>query len=207
MSETVVHLVRHGRTAWHRPNRYAGRSDIDIDDTGAAQARRLAGWAAGARLAALATSPLQRAVHTAAPAAAATGLIPVVDPRLRELDFGVAEGRTLDEVRAADPGAAARFVQDPAGCPFPGGEAPADAVARARLALDELADRYPGETVLVVAHNTLIRLVVCAVLGIPLSEYRRRLPTLDPVTRTTLRFTGDQGGMLVYNAPLEAVPE
>src|SRR6185437_4101582 len=55
MSGTAVHLVRHGRTAWHRPNRYAGRSDIDLDDTGVAQARRLAGWAARARLAAIAT--------------------------------------------------------------------------------------------------------------------------------------------------------
>jgi probable phosphoglycerate mutase len=203
MTVSVMHLVRHGRTAWHRPNRYAGRSDIDLDDTGAAQARELAGWAARARLAAIATSPLRRAVHTAAPAAAATGLAPVVDPRLRELDFGVAEGRTLDEVRAADPEVAARFVADPAGCPFPGGEAPADAVARARATFDELADRYSGEAVLVVAHNTLIRLVVCAVLGIPLSEYRRILPRLDPVTRTTLRFAGGPVGMLAYNAPLD----
>jgi probable phosphoglycerate mutase len=205
MTGAVVHLVRHGRTAWHRPNRYAGRSDIELDETGTAQAERLAGWAARAGLAAVAASPLRRAVCTAAPAAAATGLALSVEPRLRELDFGIAEGRTLDDVRATHPDAAARFVADPAGCPFPGGEALADAVARARAALDELAARYPDGSVLVVTHSTLIRLVVCAVLGIPLGEYRRRLPALDPVARTSLRF-GQPGapiGLLAYNAPLD----
>ena len=201
---TTIHLVRHGQTAWHRPNRYTGSSDIDLDGTGVAQAGRLADWAAGAGLTALVSSPLRRAVRTAAPASAATGLEPVVEPRVREQDFGVAEGRTLDEVRANNPDVAARFVADPAAHPFPGAEPPADAAGRALTALGELAAQDPDGTVLVVAHSTLIRLLTCTVLGIPLGEYRRRLPTYDPVARTTLRFGQPDVpvALLAYNVPL-----
>jgi probable phosphoglycerate mutase len=204
---TVIHLVRHGQTPWHRPNRYTGRSDIDLDATGVAQAARLAGWAAGAEPAALVCSPLRRAVRTAEPVGAAVGLPPVVDARLRELDFGIAEGRTLDELRDEQPEMVARFVEDPAGSHFPGGEAPAEAVSRGLAALTELAERYPGGNVLAVAHSTLIRLLVCAVLGVPLADYRRRLPGLAPVGRTDLRFEGagtvlSTVALLAYNVPV-----
>jgi probable phosphoglycerate mutase len=189
----LVHLVRHGQTAWHADNRYTGRSDLDLDPTGVKQAEALAEWAAGAGYTALACSPLRRAVQTAEPVAAATGLTPLIDPRLRELDFGMAEGLTLAEVPAD---VAERFLADPAANPFPGGEYPADAVDRALEALRSLAGRT-----LVIGHSTLIRLVVCAVLGVPLGEYRRRLPRLANCARTELQFTGESVGLLAYNVP------
>jgi probable phosphoglycerate mutase len=195
---TTVVLARHGRTAWHEPTRYTGRSDVPIDEVGEAQAARLASWAAGEDFAALACSPLRRARQTAAAVSAATGLRPRVDPRLRELDFGVAEGRTLAELRAADPAMVAAFEADPVAGHFPGGEPPGAAADRALAALTELASAYAGGRVLVVAHSTLIRLVVCAVLGVPLADYRRRLPVLDPAATATLRFP-DPIGLLSYN--------
>jgi probable phosphoglycerate mutase len=201
---TVVHLARHGQTPWHRPNRYAGSSDVDLDEVGVRQAEALAAWAEGAGLAALACSDLRRAVRTAQPAAARTGLAPKVDKRLRELDFGWAEGRTLAELRAEDPAAVERFLADPAAHHFPGGEAPSAAVDRAMPALAELAATHPDGDVLVVAHSTLIRLLVCAVLGVPLREYRRRLPRLAPASRTELEMRGGAVALLAYNVPLDA---
>jgi probable phosphoglycerate mutase len=195
----IVHLARHGQTVWHRPNRYAGRSDIDLDDVGRAQAEALARWAAGARLDALVSSDLRRAVDTAAPAARLTGLAPTRDSRLREVDFGIAEGRTLAEM---DKDVADRFVADPVTHHFPGGEPPADAADRARAALDDLAATHPDGRVLVVAHSTLIRLVVCAALGVPLGDYRRRLPALAPAARTVLRLEGEPA-LLAYNVGID----
>jgi probable phosphoglycerate mutase len=199
---TVIHLARHGQTPWHHPNRYTGSSDIGLTETGERQAAGLAAWAAGAGLSALAGSDLIRAVRTAAPAAARTGLPPIADKRLRELDFGSAEGRTLAEMPAD---VAERFVADPAANPFPGGERPADAVERGLAALGDLTQVYPEGRVLVVAHSTLIRLIVCAVLGVPLGEYRRKLPCLVPAARTDLRFDGaGSAAVLAYNVGLPA---
>ncbi|MCW3819654.1 histidine phosphatase family protein [Micromonospora sp. DR5-3] len=206
MKGTTVVLARHGRTAWHSPNRYAGRSDIPLDEYGAEQAAALGRWAAGQGFTSLVCSSMRRAQDTAAPAATSTGLVPRVDDRLRELDFGIAEGRTLDELRAADPSMVERFVADPATHHFPGGERPADAVQRALAGLAEAVAADPGGRLLVVAHNTLIRLMTCAVLGLPIGEYRRRLPTLDPAGTVTLLFPTGNGpvGLLAFNVPVSA---
>lgn len=197
-------LARHGRTAWHSPNRYAGRSDIPLDPYGEQQAATLGRWAARQGFTSLVCSPMLRARTTIAPTVAATGLTPTVDERLREVDFGIAEGRTLDELRADAPELVARFVADPATHHFPEGEPPVDAVCRARAGLADAVAVDRGGRILVVAHNTLIRLLTCSVLGIPLGDYRRRLPKLDPAGTVTLRFPdGDEPvGLLAFNVPV-----
>lgn len=204
--DTTVVLARHGRTAWHRPNRYTGRSDIGIDEVGEQQAQALAASAPAQGFTSLASSDLVRAVTTLAPTAAALGLTPLVDRRLRELDFGIAEGRTLAEIRAEQPEIVDKFVTDPAVHHFPGGEAPADAMRRSLAGLADLVAADPGGRILVVAHSTLIRLLVCEVLGVPLGEYRRRLPALAPSATTTLRFAAGDGpvALLAYNVPVSA---
>jgi probable phosphoglycerate mutase len=206
MSHTTVLLARHGQTAWHVPDRYAGASDVPLDRTGRAQAAALARLVAGWRLTALASSPLVRATATAEPVAEATGLPVRVDPRLREVDFGIAEGRSLDSLRDEHPDTVARFLADPVAGHFPGGEPPAQAADRACAALRDLVAADPGGTILVVAHGTLIRLVLCAMLGIPLGDYRRKLPRVDPTATTELRYpaggSGDRPvGLVTYNAP------
>jgi probable phosphoglycerate mutase len=168
---------------------------VPLDEVGVEQATRLARWAAGQEFAALACSHLVRARQTAA---AVGGLTPLVDPRLRELDFGVAEGHTLGELRATDDAMVARFEADPVAGHFPGGEPPGEAAERGLAALHELAAAHAGQRVLAIAHSTLIRLVVCRVLGVPLSEYRRRLPALDPAATVTFRFP-EPVGLLSYN--------
>ncbi|MFJ2439540.1 MULTISPECIES: histidine phosphatase family protein [unclassified Streptomyces] len=201
MTATTLFLARHGETVWHDENRYAGASDIGLTPRGAAQAEALGVWAAGARLDALVTSPLSRARRTAAPAARATGLTAVVEPDLAELDFGIAEGRTLAELRVSHPRECADFLRDPSAHPLPGGEDPVAAAARGAAALLRIADRHPGGRVLAVAHNSLFRLVLCRLLSIPGSEYRRVLPGLRNCAITELRAAPGQVSLMAYNVP------
>lgn len=178
MSDTaLLVLTRHAETVWHADNRYAGgSSDIDLTPLGEEQARTLASWAGTQSLDAVVSSPVRRAVETARPSAAALGLDLETVPALREVDFGVAEGRTIDELLAMDAGMVDRFREDPAAHPFPGSEAPAAAADRAASALREVARRHRGGRVLVVAHNTLLRLALCALLDLPVGRYRSLLP-------------------------------
>ncbi|WP_037908670.1 histidine phosphatase family protein [Actinacidiphila yeochonensis] len=198
---TTLFLARHGETVWHEENRYAGISDVGLTPLGLAQAEALGAWAASARLDAIATSPLSRARRTAEPAARATGLVPVVEPDLLEVDFGIAEGRTLAELEASHPREAAAFRANPAAHPLPGGEDPVAAAARGAAALLRLADARPGHRVLAVAHNTLFRLVLCRLLGLPESEYRRILPGLRNCAITELRVVPGQVSLMAYNVP------
>lgn len=202
---TRLVLTRHGQTVWHEENRYAGSSDIDLTDVDRAQAERLADWTRATRPAAVVSSPLGRALATARPSAAVLGTEPVVLEDLREVDFGLAEGRTLSELRVDHPELVALFRRDPVTHHFPGADPPAEAARRAGEALRSVARRHPGDTVLVVAHNTLVRLALCHLLGIDVRTYRQVFPLLDNGTLTELSVDGADDGpasLLSFNVPL-----
>lgn len=198
MTATTLYLARHGQTIWHAENRYAGSSDIALNGTGREQARRLADWASGARVEAVWASPLSRARETAAPAAAALGLPITVDGDLAELDFGTAEGRVLAELPPAE---VAAFRADPVAGAFPGAEPPGKAAARGVGALRRIAGRHRGGRALVVTHNTLLRLMLCELLGIPASRYRAVFPKVGNCALTELRMDGDGTALISYNVP------
>ncbi|GAU69082.1 phosphoglycerate mutase [Streptomyces sp. NBRC 110611] len=194
-------LVRHGETIWHAENRYAGRTDVPLTEHGRAQAAALATWAAGAGLTAVRSSPLSRARLTAAPAAAACGLIPRVDERLYEVDFGQGEGLTRDEMRARFPERLAAFLADPVDDHLPGGEHPRHAAARAADCLADIAREQPHGRVLLVAHSTLLRVLLCHLLDIPLAGYRRVFPELRNGALTEIRVEHGRTALLTFNAP------
>ncbi|NKX92424.1 histidine phosphatase family protein [Sanguibacter hominis ATCC BAA-789] len=202
---TTLLLVRHGQTVWHEGNRYAGSSDVPLTDVGHEQAQALARWAATARLDAVWSSTLQRAIDTAAPAAEAAGLELRTDARLVEVAFGKGEGLTRSEMGVVFPDAVDAFLRSPASVPLPGGERGYDAIARAAAAFREICAEQPDGRVLVVAHSTLLRLVLCALLGIDPESYRQVFPNLRNATVTTLDLADDGAAALdSYNVPIPA---
>jgi len=187
-------LARHGQTEWHSDNRYVSRTDIGLTETGREQARTLARRAEREKVNLVLSSPLGRALLTAKPAAAACNLEPETDERLRELDFGEWEGRTLAEIREEDPESVRRF-EESAEHGFPGGEPLHEGADRVLKVFACLARSHAGETVLVVAHNTLLRLALCRMLGVELGQYRRLMPRVVNGAVSEVRF-GENGGAL-----------
>ncbi|TCO41498.1 putative phosphoglycerate mutase [Kribbella antiqua] len=196
--KTTIVLARHGRTEWHDGNRYTGSTDLPIDEVGVQQALQLKEWAAGYAPDALWCSPMLRARQTITPTAEALDLTPTLDARLREVDFGSAEGKMLSEL---PPAVAKAFQLDPVRDHFPGGEDPAAAADRVHEVFQEIGQRHQGQKVLVVAHNTLIRLLVCRVLGLRLNDYRRLLPALGPAALVRFRWQNGTVGLEAYNLP------
>jgi probable phosphoglycerate mutase len=207
---TRLSLSRHGQTPWHEDNRYCGSSDVGLTSVGLQQAEALATWATDVGPTALICSPMRRCLQTAAPTAAALGLDPVIVDDLREVHFGIAEGRTLDEVEADHPGAVEAFRSDPVLHAFEGSEPPGDAARRVAAVLRGLAAAHPGESLLVVAHNTALRLALCLLLGIELSHYRRIFPRIHNGALAHLRVPTDgqdPPALLGLNIPLERTTE
>lgn len=212
-------LARHGQTVWHADNRYAGGdSDVDLTPAGVAQAGALAAYARarqvdGVPITRVVTSPVRRAQETAAPAAAVLGVAVETVEGLREVRFGVVEGRTLAEVAAEGRDGAAmveRFRTDPVAHPFPGAEPPVDAAARCAGALRAVAARNSGAVVLVVAHNTLLRLGLCVLIGVPVARYRHVFPRLDNAAVSEVRVPGDAAqpaALLSLNVPVVPQPQ
>jgi broad specificity phosphatase PhoE len=128
----------------------------------AAQAEALARRLQRATLAAVYTSPLQRAVETARAVAAAQDLNPVAVADLREIDFGEAEGLPFEELplelRTA-------LLERPAEMRFPGGETYGELQQRVTRALDDIVAAHPSETVGVISHAGSIRAALAAWLA------------------------------------------
>ena len=151
---THLYLVRHGETDWNAARRIQGSTDIPLNETGRAQARRTGQLLAARRWDAVVASPLSRAFETASIIARELGL-PEPEPldSIVERRYGAAEGldyQTLDATY-------------PAGTPVPGRESRPEVAARVLPALAALAERRPGQRLVVVSHGGVIRTILNSV--------------------------------------------
>ncbi len=200
---TRLALVRHGETIWNTEHRYAGSTDIPLSPRGQEQAEKLAHWVSSVDLAAIWVSPLLRARETVRPSERVAGIAARVDSRLREIHFGRGEGLTNAEIRQSFPEAFAAFQSDPISHRLPGGEDPRDVALRAIECFKEIETMHPRGRVLVVTHNTLIRVALCQLLGVPLSKYRTVFATIANGALSEIRLQDGNVALLKFNLPLE----
>ena len=173
---TRLLLVRHGETDWNLGNRFQGHADPPLNGTGRAQARELAETLAARPVAAVYSSPLQRAFETAQVVAAPHGLSPVPVDGLREVDVGAWQGLTRGEVEQRFPEQFRRWLAFGQG--WDDGESYEEMARRVITSLLELAGRHEGETVIAVTHGGPIRAAIASALGISHSEARRDGPQI-----------------------------
>jgi probable phosphomutase (TIGR03848 family) len=186
----TVLLLRHGRTAANAEGGLAGRSPVELDPTGRAQAEALAPRLAGVPLAAVVSSPLPRCRQTVA--LALPGAAADVDDRLIECGYGDWQGRPLKTL-AEDP-LWPVVQQHPSAVRFPGpeGEAMAAMAARAVAAVREWDDRVthehgPAAVWLACSHGDVIKAIVADALGLHLDLFQRLV--IDPGSVTAIRYT------------------
>jgi len=101
VTDTRLFLVRHGETDWSASGRHTGWTDIPLNDNGVEQAELLSSRLAGGNFVLALSSPLSRALETCRVAGLADRAI--IDPDLREWNYGEFEGRTTDEIRTEIP--------------------------------------------------------------------------------------------------------
>lgn len=186
-------LWRHGQTVWNFENRFQGKMDIPLNETGVAQAERAARLLAGLQPTAIISSPLQRASVTAQTLATITGLPVAYDPDLRERDGGEWEGLTGAEIRERYP--AEHAVWQP-----PGGETSEQVAKRVSAAFGRAIDRLPADGVLVIAsHGAALRLGMAHLLGFP-EEIWERLGGLSNCSWSVLAEGRSGWRLIEHNA-------
>jgi broad specificity phosphatase PhoE len=159
MSEAlpVIHLARHGDTAWTISGQHTGHTDLPLTERGERNARALGERLRGRKFARVFTSPLQRAVRTCE--LAGFGSIAEADPDLVEWDYGEYEGRRTAEIHAERPG----WLLFRDGCP--GGEAPNQVGARADRVIARLR-AVGGGDVLLFSSGHFLRVLTARWLGL-----------------------------------------
>jgi probable phosphoglycerate mutase len=187
MADTAdrILLLRHGINDYVKTHRLAGCTPgVNLNDEGTAQAAALAERLASLPIAAMYSSPLERARETAAPVAARHGLAVQLLDGVKETDCGAWTGQLLDDLSKLD---LWRQVQ---GCPslfrFPGGESFAEIQARVVAALDFVRLAHPGQTVAIFSHADPIKLAVAFYTGMPLDQFQRL--EVSPASITELEF-------------------
>jgi broad specificity phosphatase PhoE len=169
-------LVRHGVTASNLERRFTGQLDVPLSGLGERQARAAAAALADTSLDVVVSSDLRRAWATATAIAEPHGLVPEMDPDLREICMGTWEGRSVWEIEAEDPELIANWRKDPLRYVPPGGESLEDFQARLVGALSRWLDRRSHGTLLWVTHGGSIGTLLCHLLGMESSrreQFRR----------------------------------
>jgi len=164
-------LVRHGQTEWNREERFRGRVDIDLDEVGVRQAKaaadRLAQWG----VAAIYSSPLKRAMATAEAIAERLGLAVQTLDGINDMHFGVWQGLSVAEARKDYPELFELWRRSPEQLRIPEGETLDDVQKRAVATINDLVAKHEDETVALVTHRVVCKVLLCHALGLDNSHF------------------------------------
>lgn len=178
-------LIRHAMNDWVGKKLAGWTPGVHLNQAGSAQADALARQLETLPLAAVYSSPLERALETARPLARVHGLTIQVREAVGELHIGDWTGRALEELGEEKLWSVIQVY--PGGARFPGGESMREAQARIVAELDTIRDTHPDQTVAVVSHSDPIKMAVAHYLGLPLDLFQRL--TIDPASVTVFTFT------------------
>jgi alpha-ribazole phosphatase len=155
-------LIRHGEPVASAKGRCYGKLDVGLSERGRAQMRRVKDALATVTVDAVYSSPRRRARESAE---VLSGEI-IVDRRLSEIDFGELEGLTYDEAAEQFPHLYQRWMQTPTEVKFPGGESFAEMKVRVLEAFSVIRDVHVEQTIAVVSHGGVNRIVLAHALGV-----------------------------------------
>lgn len=180
MNNTTILLIRHGETAWNAVRRLQGHIDIPLNAEGERQAGALAQALAGEAIDAIdaiVSSDLARARQTAqAVADQFDGATVQTDPNLRERCYGVFEGMLYSDVERQYPAEFALWQARDIDAVMPPGERVAESFrqfyARSTSAIRDWAERYPGKTIVIVAHGGVLECAYREAVGMQLDSPR-----------------------------------
>ncbi|MBI4338604.1 MAG: histidine phosphatase family protein [Chloroflexi bacterium] len=193
-----LYLVRHGETQYNRDHLVQGRSPTGLTELGVRQAMAAAEALAQEGIAALYSSPLNRAVETSTIIGGRLGLSVHLEEGLSEMDTGELDGLTSQEMRAQYPEFMAQWRQDAGAAHLPGGESLAEVQERAWKAVEDIVRRHPEENVVAVSHNFTLCALVCKALGLPLAGFHRL--RVDLGSLSALDFSPQRDRLVLLNS-------
>lgn len=172
MAVDRVYLIRHGETDWNTNGRWQGLLPVDLNDVGRDQARKLADILRHEAIEAIYTSDLLRAGETARIVGDVLGIVPSPDPRLRELDIGLFQGLTLDEIKQRHPQAYTQFMKEPITYVLPEGESRRMLLERVISAWHDFVNRPDLRRIAIVTHGGAVKMLLGGLFPLKQAEFQ-----------------------------------
>jgi len=175
---TDLILIRHGETDWNRELRFQGQVDVPLNAVGHEQARRLGQRLSLEAVDLLVCSDLIRTQQTALPISQQSRQLllqgsPVLNPALREQNFGVVDGMRVGDIQTQHPDAWAQWTRFDADSAFAGGESARQFHSRVLAAVRALALAHAHKTLVVVTHGGVLDMIYRTARALPLSGPRQ----------------------------------
>ncbi|NQT05622.1 MAG: histidine phosphatase family protein [Dehalococcoidia bacterium] len=186
-------LARHGNTKGNSAERFWGQTDVELSAEGTWQVERLADRLAGENIASIYSSKLCRASATAEIIASHHQQQVITCPELLEINFGKVEGLSFNEIGERYPELVRDWPTRDPSFRFPEGESVIDLDHRVVKFLGRLEKHTPEDTVLVVAHAGVLRLLICHLLPIDIRHWRQLRTDLASLS---IVVTSSQGAVL-----------
>jgi len=191
-------LIRHGENDFVKTGKLPGQTaGIHLNERGQKQAQALGEALKHVPLKAIYSSPLERAMETAAPIASARKLEILPEPDLKDTDVGSWQGKSLKVLRLTK---VWNIVQSaPSRFRFPDGESFVESQARYAAALERIVKKHtkPKDIVAVIFHADPIKLVVSHFLGLPLDHFQRL--SCDTGSLTALYVSASGANLIKLN--------
>lgn len=168
-----LYLIRHGETEWNLYNKTQGCRDIPLNDNGRHQSMMLARRMSVYNIDKIYSSDLRRAVETASYIAEILKKDIIRMKEFREINFGLWEGLTFEEIKKNYPEEHKVWKETPHNAKIPGGEMLKDVYERVMIGLKKVLDESSNQDIVIVSHGGPIKLMVLGLLGIDISKYNR----------------------------------
>ncbi|MBI9077039.1 MAG: histidine phosphatase family protein [Desulfatibacillum sp.] len=158
-------LIRHAQTKWNVLKLMQGREDSPLTRKGKDEARVWGKALKSQAIDRIVASPLNRAVETALLINETLGLPLSQETGFMEQSWGRWEGMTLEEIKAESPVILESMVSRGWDFKPPGGESRLQVLARCTQAMQSIHEKWPGQTILIVAHTGVIKCITYHILG------------------------------------------
>jgi len=191
---TQIILVSNGHTPWDKDKIFQGSKDISLDDLGREEAWAAGKWLKDETIHAAYTSPLSRARDTAIAIARHHDLAVLDLAGLADLSYGDWEGVPLKEVKVKYADLYHQWETAPHTVRFPNGEPLAVLRTRALAAVEEVVQRHPDRTVLLMAHRAVNKVLIAAFIGLDNSNFWRIAQDTTAINRFHLVEDGRRVG-------------
>lgn len=168
-----IYIIRHGETVWNKDKRIQGRADIELNDYGRELAVKTGQALRDVRIDYIYASPLKRAYETALLIRGDRDIIIEKDDRIREVSFGIYEGRRMDELIADGTSFKDFFDHPEEYVPGDEGESLNELIERGKNFLDDILKKHckDCERIMVVAHGAMNKAIMMSIKNQPLSEF------------------------------------
>lgn len=168
--KTTVYVTRHGETEWNVAKRMQGRKNSALTENGMLQAKQLGDRMKDLSIHAIYSSPSERTLHTAELIKGDRDIPIIVDEHFYEINMGIWEGQTIDDIERQYPEEIQLFWYEPHLFQSTSGENFEAVHKRVMDGIQLLLEKHKGESILIVSHAAAAKLLVGHFAGIEIEN-------------------------------------